>query len=615
MQEMLFVAGSLWPDPACTSFIGRRQEARAIAELLLTGRLLTLTGAAGCGKSRLALQVATGLAGRLAHGACWVEFATLTNPAELTHVIASALLPATPPTSVSPAALVAVLQSREALLVLNNCEHLVAACSPLVEQLLRACPHLRILVTSRETLNLASEIIWVVPPLSFPPPGQPHSLAEAEQFEAVQLFVERARALQPAFELTPAHTRAIVQICQRLDGIPLAIEMAAARLRVLAVEQIAARLDDCCRLLTVGYRTALPQHQSLNAALDWSYNLLSGRERTLLLRLSACADGASLEAIEQAYACEEGGGPQAILDALAGLVSKSLVVVERRSGHLHYRLLGMLRQYACRRLREAEGRGQVGLPQILPSCVGTPQLRLLGFGCARMLSDLPPDWRYAKARELLFYLLCSPARSKEQIGLALWPDASPGQLRRSFHTALHHLRRVLGRTEWILFTHERYCFNRALDYWFDVEAFEAHLDQARQVQVTEPLCAIYHLQEGLQLYQGDFLEGAAMGDWYLPRQRELKECYQHALLTLGRLFFATGQYPRAAETYHRLIEHDSLQEVAHRELMRCHARQGERSQALRHYQVLAALLHQELQACPAPETVDLFERLRNGETI
>ncbi|HEY1351554.1 MAG TPA: BTAD domain-containing putative transcriptional regulator [Ktedonobacteraceae bacterium] len=614
MQEKLFVSGSLWPDPACTSFIGRRQEARAIAELLTTGRLLTLTGAPGCGKSRLALQVANGLARRFAHGAFWVELATLSNPAGLLHAIGNTLAPDVPPASVSPAALVAALQPGESLLVLNNCEQLVAACSPLIEQLLRACPHLRVLVTSRETLNLAGETIWVVPPLSFPPPGQPYALAELQQFEAVQLFVERARAVQPAFELTPVSTRAIVQICQRLDGIPLAIEMAAARLRVLAVEQIAARLDDCCRLLTVGYRTALPQHQSLNAALDWSYIRLPGGERRLLLRLSAFADGASLEVIEQAYAGEEGAGPQAILDALTGLVSKSLVVVERRGGQLHYHLLDMLRQYVHRRQREAEKCEQVG-PQLLPLCARIQPLRLLGFGCARILSDLPPDWRYAKARELLFYLLCSPARSKEQIGLALWPDASPGQLRRSFHTALHHLRRVLGRAEWILFTHERYCFNRGLDYWFDVETFEAHLDQARQLQAAEPLGAISHLQEGLKLYQGDFLEGAAMGDWYLPRQRQLKTCYQHALLTLGQLFFASGQYPRAAETYHRLIEHDSLQEVAHRELMRCHARQGERSQALRHYQVLANLLHRELQACPAPETADLFERLRNGEAI
>lgn len=614
MQENPFLSDRLWPQASCTSFIGREQEATTLTALLTAGRLLTLTGAAGCGKSRLAHQVAARLAARFAHGACRVDLAILTNSAMLPHLIASALGPDIPPGPVSKAALLELLRARELLLVLDNCEHLIAACSPLVELLLHACPQLRILVTSRETLNLAGETVWAVPPLSFPAPGQLCSLAELGEFEAVRLFVERARAVQPTFELTPEHTRAIVQICQRLDGIPLAIEMAAARLRVLTSEQIAARLDDCCQLLTAGYRTALPQHQSLSAALDRSYNLLSGGERRLLLRLSTFTGSAPLEAIEQVCRHEE-ITEQAMLDALSGLVNKSLVVVERRGRQFHYRLLEMLRQYARRRLRESETAEQAPpRPQLLEPA---GPLRLLGFGCARILINPPTpiDWRYAKARELLFYLLCTPARSKEQIGLALWPDASPGQLRRSFHTALYHLRRVLGGAEWILFRHDLYCFNRSLDYWFDVEAFETHLSQAHRLQTQEPVRAMYHLEEALKLYQGDFLEGAAMGDWYLPRQRELKKRYQHALLTLGQLFFRAGQYPQAADTYHRLIEHDSLQEVAHRELMRCHARQGEHSQALRHYQVLTDLLRRELQACPAPETVDLFERLRKGEAI
>jgi len=408
--------------------------------------------------------------------------------------------------------------------------------------------------------------------------------------------------------------QAIVRICQRLDGVPLAIEMAAARLRVLSPEQIAARLDDCCHLLTTGYRTALPHHRSLAAAMDWSYDLLSEGERSLLHQLSALPGNASLEAIEQTCGSTR-IAEQAILDVLASLVNKSLVVVTQAGGQTSYRLLEMQRQYIYRRAHATEKCTQT--PEILHARSGEQYLRLLTLGHARILIAAPTslDWRYAKARELLFYLLSHPARSKEQIGLALWPDASPAQVRRSFHTTLYHLRQVLGRAEWILFKQDLYSFNRTLDYWFDVEAFESHLAQARQLQSVEPGRAIAHLEEGTRLYQGDFLEGAAMGDWYLPRQRELKKLYQQALLTLGQLFFGSGQYAQAAEAYHRLIEHDSLQELAHRELMRCQARQGERSQALRHYQILRDLLQRELQARPAPETVDLFERLHNGEAV
>jgi predicted ATPase len=589
--------------------LGREWEALTVAGDLHASRLLTLTGVAGCGKSRLALQVASSLSEHFARGVYWVELATLSNPAWLPRAIATVCEPDEPLGPASGASLARLLGSREALLVLNNCEHLIASCSALVELLLHACPHLRILVTSREALNLAGETIRLVPVLPFPAAEQLYTLEELRQLAAVQLFVERATAVQPAFEPTPEQVRAIAQICQRLDGVPLAIEMAAVRLRVLSPEQIAARLDDCCQLLTTGYRTALPHHRSLAAAMDWSYNLLSDGERGLLQDLSALPGSASLEAIEQACGHAEIAG-QAILDVLASLVNKSLVVVEDRSGQTSYHLLEMQRQYV-RRLAARESE------QAPHERSGTRHLRLLALGCARILIATPTsiDWRYAKARELLFYLLCHPARSKEQIGLALWPDASPGQVRRSFHTALYHLRQVLGRAEWIIFKQDLYSFNRTLDYWFDVEAFESLLGQARQLQMQEPVRAIAHLEEGTRLYQGDFLEGAAMGDWYLPRQRELKKLYQQALLTLGQLFFNSGQYQQAAEAYHRLIEHDSLQEIAHRELMRCHARQGERSQALRHYQILKELLRRELQACPAPETVDLFERLRNGETV
>lgn len=626
MLEKTWLSGKSLPEPPLDSFVGRKQEAFTVEGLLSATRLLTLTGAAGCGKSRLALQVVANLSERFAHGVWWVELARLTNLVWMPQVIATTLEQNESSDHVSAESLVEKLQSRELLLVLDNCEHLVAMCSPFVEMLLRACPKLRILVTSREVLNIAGETIWPVSPLSVPGPQDPLSLEEMMHYEAVQLFVERATAVQPAFKLTKENACAITRICQRLDGIPLALEMAATRLRVLSVEQIAARLENCCQLLAASYRTALPHHQSLRAAMDWSYDLLSLRERRLLLQLSVFMGGFTLETVEETCGGDsiDNIAEATFLDVLSGLVNKSLVVVERRGKEIHYRLLEMLRQYAQTRLCEAEKTERSVMRHqdrylTLVERVPPQQLRLFGFGSVRICQDThtftSTDWSYAKARELLFYLLCNHSRTKEQIGLALWPDTSSSQLRSSFHSALHHLRKVLGKAEWILFKHDLYYFNRSLDYWFDVEVFEAHIVQAQKMQIQAPMRAIHHLEEGIRLYQGDFLEGTAMGDWYLPRQRELKKLYLNALLTLGRLLFTEGQYIQATNIYHRLIEHDSLQEIAHRELMRCYARQGERSQALRHYQVLAELLRDELQAFPAPETVDLVERLRNGEVI
>lgn len=621
LNELITCRRGSLPDLPLTSFIGREQEVVAIKKLLSSSRLVTLTGTGGCGKTRLALHTGYGLLECFEYGVWWVELAPLTEAACLSQLIATALGVCEPANYSSPEQLVEVLQSRELLLILDNYEHLVALCSQFIEALLRACPKLHILVTSREILDIAGETIWPLSPLLLPDPYHLLSLDDLMQYEAIRLFLDRANAVQPGFRLTQENASAIVEICRCLDGIPLALEMAAARLRVLSVEQIVARLGDCFRLLTSGYRTLQPRHQSLRMALDWSYTLLSERERKLFLRLATFGRSFTLEEVEEVG---EGDGivSQEVLDLLAALVNKSLVVAEERDQKMHYRLLSILQQYAQMLLHENR---EIGKSMMLYRDLGpaeqarSRQLRLFGFGSVQIYRDqqalTSTDWRYAKARELLFYLLCHRVRTKEQIGLALWPDTSSGQLRSSFHSVLHHLRKVLGGAEWVIFKDDAYYFNRSLDYWFDIESFESHLAQARKLQAQAPVRAIYHLEEGIKLYQGDFLEGATVGDWYLPRQRELKKMYLNSLLALGQLLFAESQYMRAADIYHKLIEHDSLQEIAHRELMRCYARQGERSQALRHYQVLAELLRNELKAVPAPETIKLFECLRNGEAV
>ena len=248
-------------------------------------------------------------------------------------------------------------------------------------------------------------------------------------------------------------------------------------------------------------------------------------------------------------------------------------------------------------------------------------LRIFALGPGRVYRgehDLAPsEWTYAKSRELLFYLLSHPSRTKEQIGLALWPDASPDQLRSSFHRTLHHLRRALGGPEWISFEKGRYSFNRSLSYWSDVEAFEKELVEARRHGAGAPDRAIRHLEQAIDLYKGDFLEEltVAESEWALERQEVLRRLYGEALLELGGLLSEEGRYAEAAEAYRKAIAHDELLEAAHRELMRCHARLGERSQALRHYQALVGLLREELGSPPAPETAELHRSLLRGEDV
>ena len=333
-----------------TTFIGREREIEGVKRLLTKARLLTLMGTGGAGKTRLSIQVAADLIDQFQKGVWLVELAPLADPALVVQAVATTF-------QVREAAgrslldlLVDYLQPKSLLLVLDNCEHLVAACAQLTSALLRACPNLKILATSREALGVAGEVTYQVPPLSRPDPRRAQSLAQLNEFESVQLFVERGVHSQPRFALTDANAKAVAHICHRLDGIPLAIELAAARVKVLTVEQIATRLDDRFRLLTGGSRTGLPHHQTLRAAMDWGYDLLSEEDRTLLRRLAVFAGGFNFEAVE-AICTGDGVEVFAILDLLTSLVDKSLVVAEGLNGDIRYRLLETIRQYGLEKLQ------------------------------------------------------------------------------------------------------------------------------------------------------------------------------------------------------------------------------------------------------------------------
>jgi predicted ATPase/transcriptional regulator with XRE-family HTH domain len=380
---------------ALTSFIGREQEIGEVKRVLKTTRLLTLTGSGGCGKSRLALRIATGLVGEYPDGVWLVELAALGDPGLVAQTMASALGVPESPTEPMVAILRRFLGAKQLLLVLDNCEHLIVACAEIVDELLRHCPGVTILATSREGLRIAGEVTWRVPSLPLPPTDVLPTVEQIAVFDAVRLFVERAEAVQSSFGLTEGNGATIAQICRRLDGIPLAIELAAGRVNGLSIEQIGGRLGQRFRLLTGGSRTALARYQTLRASIAWSHDLLSEAERVVFRRLAVFAGGFSLAGAEAVCGDAGVGDPvsdvdgrgttltptlarpeghparenrlphltpdtrrqipaEGVFDLLMRLVDKSLVQADPSGGEVRFRLLETLREYAWERLDAAE---------------------------------------------------------------------------------------------------------------------------------------------------------------------------------------------------------------------------------------------------------------------
>ncbi|HEX6599177.1 MAG TPA: BTAD domain-containing putative transcriptional regulator [Gemmatimonadaceae bacterium] len=936
-----------------TRLVGRERELADLAHLVGTPRLLTLTGAGGSGKTRLARATAERVASSFERVA-WVDLSLLDDAQFLVPHVA-AVLGAPERTGVAPLdVVVGAIGSARMLLVLDNCEHVVDACADVATSLLRACPRLAILATSREALAVAGETAWLVPPLA--------------STDATQLFVERAQMALPSFTHSPSNGPAIAEICRRLDGIPLAIELAAARVRVLSPEQIARRLDDAFRLLTTGTRTALPRHRTLRATMDWSFGLLGVREQQLLPRLAVFSGSFSLEAAEVVCA----GDPldaDDILDGVSALVDKSLVIMEAGDTAVRYRLLETVRQYGLERLaergeldatmerhtryflefversepsliggsnapdvfahlvtehdniraacaravayapcaepglrfvgalfwfwyalgqfREARqltdralsereggdavhcGRAlvtsalialaqgdyalssahfenalpllrdssddltigvalaklgaaqllggdvaravttldqalelrrdaprndiarifarfwrswaavaqgdhalarelaltnvQLGRDYTLPTTLGhslalvahvelargntreaceavtealeievaigdgwgtaialdavalvaeqrrnagdavrllagieahreriavalpgiapaertqaierlratlgvrfdalyaegralatselvsialteaarhttehrvvtgtmlaarrpasaTRRIRVLALGPLQVFVGDEPvassAWSSARPRELLVYLLMHPeGRTKEQVGLAFWPDASTAQVRNNFHVTLHRLRKALGDAECVTLTGDRYQMNAEMLAEFDAREFERDLAAARFAMKRQQEGAVEMLASCLARYRGDFLDGEPVGDWHLEHRDRLQRLYVDSLMELGARYAAAERQEKAAEAYRRVLARDDLHEDALVALMRCHAGLGERSQALRVYQRFADRMRTELDAAPTREATRLFERLQQS---
>lgn len=505
-----------------TSFIGREREMKEVKELLKQTRLLTLTGSGGCGKTRLALQVAADLLEDYPDGVWFIDLSVLADPALVPSTVAATLGIHEEPGRPALTTLAEALKPRTLLLILDNCEHLVGACAQLAETLLRTCPNLRILATSREALGIAGEVAWRVPSLSLPQPhelAQTDSLARITQYEAIRLFIERAEAAAPDFTVTPHNIKAMAQICQRLDGIPLAIELAAARVKALSVEQIAARLDDRFRLLTGGSRTALPRQQTLRAMMDWSYELLNERERSLFRRLSAFAGGFTLEAAE-AICADEQIPSYEIIDLLTNLVSKSLVIFEERDEEARYKLLETVRQYA--------------------------RDKLLETGEAARVRDRHRDWFLAFAERAE-----SALQGPEQ---ALW-------LKR-LETEHDNLRAAL---EWSSADPEM-GLRLASALWFfwylrgyvseGREWLNQFLEKATQALSSLRAKALYGASM-LARAQDDYALATTLLEESLALYRAAKDNRGVALAlgNLGMIAFAQGDYARATELHEESLEH------------------------------------------------------------
>jgi predicted ATPase/transcriptional regulator with XRE-family HTH domain/Tfp pilus assembly protein PilF len=579
-----------------SSFIGREQEQRAVCSLLEHARLVTLVGPGGVGKTRLALAVAETLVETYPDGVWLVELAALSDPELVPGAVLAALGLREESGLPSLATLTSYLKGKGFLLVLDNCEHLVAACAALADTLLRGHPQVLILATSREGLGVAGESLYRVPSLSVPSPRHLPSVELVPAYEAARLFVARAQARGTGFTLTTQNAPAVVQICARLDGIPLAIELAAARVGALPVEVIATRLDDAFRLLTGGPRTALPRQQTLRAALDWSHDLLSLPEQVLLRRLAVFADGWPLEAAEQVIGAGEVVPREDVLDLLGTLANKSLVLLEEASGHPRYRLLETVRQYAAERL---DGAGEavqvrdqhlawcVGLAeQAEPALVGAEQEVWLGrleqehdnlraalaWAGERRAGELGLRlagalWRFWSIRGYL-------REGRQWLELALAAEGAEAPLARAralngagnlatsqgayaraaaLHAEALALRRDLGDQQDIagsLNNLGNVAYQQG-DYAQAATLFAESLALRRELGDRQGIARLLNNLGGVAYKQGNFAQAIALQEDALALERALGDTYSVAALlnNLGEVVCLQGDYARAATLF------------------------------------------------------------------
>ena len=498
--------------------IGRENEAAAVRQRFMDveAGLLTLTGAGGCGKTSLAVHVASGLLDSFSDGVWLVQFAPLSDPALIDNAVAAALGVRERAGHSLRTSLLESLRPRQLLLLLDNCEHLVEACAYLADALLGACPELRILATSREPLRTTGEVTWRVPSLTAPDPHRLPPVDELASYAAVRLFVERAQAVRSDFALGPENALHVARVCARLEGMPLALELAAARTRALAVAQIAERLDESFRLLVGGSRTAPSRQRTLEATLDWSYDLLTESEQLLSCRLSVFAGGFDLESAE--VVCGGGGiETEDVLDLLTRLVDKSLVTVADGLDEERYRLLEPVRQYALERLVR---RGD------------EPAIRRRHAECYRALAERaePELWGQDQAT-----WLARLERDHGNLRAALswhYESGADAEAGCRFAVALSRFWQTRGEL-----SEGRLWLRRAL--------------AAPVRQVTPAWATALTWGSSLAHTQGDLDEAEALGERAVAASRELGDpvVLGMALVTLGDEFVRPGDHNRAIDCF------------------------------------------------------------------
>src|SRR5581483_1790229 len=400
-------------------------EIANVKRSLQTSRLVTLTGPGGCGKTRLALQVAREIMNDSADGVWLIELASLSDSTFVPRAVATALgIPEQPGRALSDT-LKHTLANKELLLILDNCEHLVQACAQLANELLTYCHNVKILATSREALHVAGEVVWLVPSLALPDLQRPPTFEQLVAYESLRLFGERAAGVQPGFILTPENSMTVAQVCFRLDGIPLAIELAAARVKLLSVEQILTRLDDRFHLLTSGNRTAVNRQQTLRATIDWSYEMLSEAERILFRRLAVFTSGCTLEAVEGICA-GAAGSPTTVLevgdvfDLVSSLVDRSLLAVDPSAGGARYRLLETIREYAHQKLVQAQEEFELGARHWLWFTTLAEQANHKFWGHAHLEWVKRQEQEHDNVRAALAWCLIHDVERGGRLARALW---------------------------------------------------------------------------------------------------------------------------------------------------------------------------------------------------
>jgi predicted ATPase/class 3 adenylate cyclase/Tfp pilus assembly protein PilF len=538
-----------------TIFIGRENEISQVSALLESARLVTLTGIGGVGKTRLSIQTAEHLLGKFPDGVWWVELASITNPDRVVDAVAEALSVQEQADRKLIETLENELHNHECLIILDNCEHLIEAVAHLADRLLITCPAVSLLTTSREPLHVEGEKILLVPPLRMPQNGltDPATLAASE---AGHLFLERARAAMPNFEFTNSNSSSVLQICQRLDGIPLAIELAAARVPVLQVSQIAARLDHVFRLLTGSGRTTVARHQTLLATIDWSYQLLSPSEQKLFERLSIFVGGWTLDAAENI--CTDDTIDQIlVLDLLTNLVDKSLVILDRHPGKkARYRFLEPIRQYARNKLEDSGkvndfARKHLGFYLTFAEANA---VNLIGEEQVSAMKQMEAEGDNLRAA--LAWSLSGTASEQESIRMVI----ALGRywlVRGNLHEGRSWMSAVLGKKDDCTCPEER---AKALDqaalmayqqsdYTASKAAWEESLDISRQLG-EDGLRGVHLALTGLAMTvseTGDYQTSAKLFSEGLEITRKLKDELSEAniLRNLGWIAMRAGDYPQA----------------------------------------------------------------------